>query len=60
MLAAAAALAEWPDRIRSIFLEDSYPADGQFKLKMYYKGEQHIVEVDDLFPVDKRNRLLNS
>lgn len=52
-----AALAQWPERIRSIFAGDytSFPANGKIQGTFYYRGQPRTVTVDDSFPFRQCN-----
>lgn len=52
-LAAASALAEHPARIKTLFANTNYPANGVFLLHFYLKGERVAVTVDDKLPYSK-------
>ena len=56
-LAAAAALAEVPGRLESIFLnnEDELKTNGIYGVNFYTLGMPHTVIVDDYLPVKPRN-----
>lgn len=49
-MAAAAALAEYPDRVKKLFANKEYPEEGIFKLNLYVMGELINVIIDDRFP----------
>ena len=49
-MAAAASLAEFPDRIKKIFTNEEYPDEGIFELTFYLKGEPIKVIIDDQVP----------
>jgi hypothetical protein len=51
MLAAAAALAEYPERIMSIFTNTKYDSAGIFQLKFYHMGEWIPITIDDRIPI---------
>ena len=57
-LASAAALAEHPDRIRDLFLNTEYSAEGVFEVILYHRGSPYFMVVDDRLPIyegkDKR------
>lgn len=51
MLAAIAALAEWPDRVEKIFgNQRSYPSDGKVDLNLFAMGGPVKVHIDDRLP----------
>ena len=49
-LSSISSLAEYPDRIKEIFITESINEAGCYALKLYLNGEEQIVVVDDLFP----------
>ena len=51
-MAAAASLAEFPDRIKKIFTNEEYPDEGIFELTFYLKGEPVKILVDDRIPTN--------
>lgn len=51
MLASAAALAEFPEQIRSLFKNKKYSESGIFSVGFYYMGEQKWTVVDDNLPI---------
>lgn len=51
VLAAAAALAEKPEYIRDVIVNDAYSKEGIFQFQFYVKGELIKVVIDDLLPV---------
>jgi len=57
-LAAASALAEYPDRVKKLFSNDSYDAAGIFQVNFWFDGEKTPITVDDRIPIkegkDKR------
>lgn len=54
-LAAAAAIAEYPERIQKIFWNDEYPASGFFQLTFYHIGQPVNVVVDDILAMNSDN-----
>ena len=52
-LASAAAIAEHPDRIKKIFVNTEYPAEGIFELKFFVKGKIVNEVLDDKIPVNQ-------
>lgn len=46
-LASCSALAEYPERIKKIFANKAYPANGVFHLKLHEMDEEVGVTVDD-------------
>ena len=46
-LSAAAAMAEYPERIRKVFTNQSYPSNGLFMVEMFLRGEPVRIVVDD-------------
>ena len=51
-LAAAGALAEKEERVKAVFTNQQYPQSGIFQLKLWHKGVQKNVIIDDRLPVD--------
>ena len=51
-LASLSALAEFPDRIKRIFLTKDVNEAGCYAVQMYINGEKRTVVVDDYFPYD--------
>ena len=49
-MAAAASLAEFPERIKKIFTNEEYPDEGIFEVIFYLKGEPMKILVDDQIP----------
>ena len=49
-LAAAAALAEYPQRVHRMFYNDEYSADGVFSVTLYLNGLPVQIVVDDKLP----------
>lgn len=54
-MAAAASLAEFPERIRKIFTNQEYPDEGIFELTFYLKGAPIKILVDDRIPTTKKS-----
>lgn len=52
-LASLSALAEFPDRIKRIFLTTEVNDAGCYAVQLYINGEKRIVTVDDYFPYDE-------
>lgn len=50
MVSVASALAEWPDRIKKLFVQDSYNSEGIFAINLYVKGRPQVITVDDQLP----------
>lgn len=50
MVSVASALAEWPSRVKKIFLQSTYDKEGIFALKLFIKGRPEIITVDDRLP----------
>jgi hypothetical protein len=50
-LSAAAAVAEKPNRIKNVLVNDDYSEQGIFRFKFYIKGAWHFVNIDDRLPV---------
>ena len=53
-LASLSALAEFPDRIKRIFLTKDVNEAGCYAVQMYINGEKRTIVVDDYFPYDPR------
>lgn len=51
-MASLSALAEFPDRIKRIFLTKDVNEAGCYAVQMYINGEKRTVVVDDYFPYD--------
>ena len=51
-LASLSAIAEYPDRIKKIFLTHEINIAGCYAVTMYINGEKRTVVVDDYFPYD--------
>jgi len=49
-LASTAAIAYRPDRIKNIFITQTYNKEGIFALKMYVRGKPIVVTVDEVMP----------
>ena len=49
-LAASAALAEHPSRIKKLFKNQEYPKEGIFEINFYYGGEPRTIVIDDRLP----------
>jgi len=50
MVSVASALAEYPDRIKKLFVQDSYNKEGIFALKLHVKGKPEYITIDDKLP----------
>jgi len=50
-VAALATLAEWPERVKKIYVTDSANQQGIFGVNMYLDGIMQTVWIDDYFPV---------
>ena len=50
-LSAATALAEYPERIKRIFLLQSFQPEGIFAIQFYVRGKPFIETIDDQLPV---------
>jgi len=59
-LAACAAIAEHPDRIKTVFKNTEYPSDGVFSLTLYHSGNPVTVMIDDRLPLAANGNLINS
>ena len=51
-LSTLSSLAEYPDRIKKIFLTDNVNEAGCYAATIYINGEARTVVVDDYFPYD--------
>ena len=54
-LASLSAIAEYPNRIKKIFLTHEVNEAGCYAVTMYINGEKRTVVVDDYFPYDNEN-----
>jgi len=52
-LSAAAAIAETPSRIKSIFKNTEYPKNGAFEVYFHMGGKREKVIIDDVLPAYK-------
>ena len=59
-LAAASALGEWPDRVKALFKQQAFAADGVYDIDFYVKGKKLSVKIDDKLPTEEGGSLLNS
>jgi len=58
---AAAALAEWPERIKRLFIDhDEYSPEGIFDVLLNVNGMNQHVVIDDRLPVDQEGDLVNA
>jgi hypothetical protein len=55
-MAAAGAIAEHPERIRRIFVNQDFTNSGIFQLKFFFKGQKTIVNIDDKLAVNAHNK----
>jgi len=46
-LAAASALAEYPERVEKLFVNKEYSKEGVFQIKLFKEGVQDYVTIDD-------------
>ena len=60
LLASAAALAEKPEWIKDVFLNDAYSKEGIFEFSFYVKGEPVKLVIDDLLPVGPTGTPVNA
>lgn len=63
VLASAAALAEYPERIHKLFYNKSYSRNGIFMVTYYVRGDAVKIVIDDrlaLYPNRRDKRLYNS
>ena len=49
-LSGLAALAEWPQRVRSLFVTDKPNKQGRYIVRLFLNGEKFEIEVDEFFP----------
>jgi len=56
LLSAVSALAEFPERLKKIFVNEESNPQGVYGLKFYVKGIPTEVIIDDYFPVDYSNQ----
>ena len=59
-LAAGSAIAEFPERLQSIFLNEDYSASGIFGFRMYYLGKPVEFNIDDRLAVSTRSTPFNA
>ena len=59
-MSAATALAEYPDRIKQMFLLQSFQAEGIFAIKFYVRGKPFIETIDDQLPVSDNQTPINA
>jgi hypothetical protein len=50
-VAALATLAEWPDRVKKIFVSDKSNSQGLYGVNLFIDGYMQTYWVDDFFPV---------
>jgi hypothetical protein len=55
-LAAASAIAEYPERISKIMVNEDFTASGIMQFHMWSKGERKTINIDDLIPVDAHGK----
>lgn len=55
-MAAAGAIAEYPARVKRMFVNQDFTNSGIFQLKFYFKGQKTIVNIDDKLAVNKHNK----
>lgn len=60
LLNAAAALAEWPERIQNIFTNPQFSAEGIYELTFFVKGIANQVVIDDRLAMDSNQMPLNA
>jgi hypothetical protein len=56
-LAVGAALAEKPDRLKKLFVNQEYPSNGAFKINFFAIGRPVSVIVDDKLPMNPKDEL---
>jgi hypothetical protein len=54
-LSSLASLAEFPDRVKRIFITQKVNKAGCYAVKMYVNGEMKTIVVDDQFPFNERS-----
>jgi hypothetical protein len=54
-LSAAAQIAEVPERLKNLFVNQDFTNSGIFELKLWNKGEKKLVNIDDKLAVDAQN-----
>ena len=52
-MASLSALAEYPERIKKIFITESVNEAGCYAVSLFINGERRTVVVDDYFPYDE-------
>lgn len=60
ILATAAALAERPQLIRNVFVNDAYSKEGIFQFQFSVKGEPTTLIIDDQLPVSPSGSPVNA
>jgi hypothetical protein len=50
MVAVASALAEYPNRVKKLFVQNAYNKEGIFALNLYIKGRPEVITIDDQLP----------
>ena len=48
-MAAASAVAEYPQRIKNVFTNTAYTKSGIFQFEMFFKGMKKLINIDDRF-----------
>jgi hypothetical protein len=59
-IASAAALAEYPDRIKSMFKTQTLNNEGILALQVYIKGKPEIITIDTSLPLKSQQQLMFS
>ena len=59
-LASASAIAEYPDRIKKIFVNNDYSYNGIFEMKMFAGGEEKSLVIDDRLPMYSKTYPFNT
>lgn len=57
-IAAASAVAEYPNRIKNVFMNSGLTRSGIMRFQMFFKGKKEIFNIDDRLPADSRKRLV--
>ena len=47
-------MAEFPDRVKKLIVEQTVQKECEYKVKLYINGERRLISVDDYFCVDQR------
>lgn len=60
LISGLAVIAEQPELLRKIIITKDYCPEGCYQVRLCHNGEWKIVILDDMFPCDKNNCLLNT